>query len=175
MAARNTLKALWHLSWPEWRLLVEAGLCLVVVRLALWFVPFRRLASRFGNTMEVSPTDETEVQRVAMLPIGWAVQVLGERLPWMSQCLVQALAATWMLQRRRIPSTLYFGIAKDSSGQLKDLLAHAWVRSGTQVLTGARGRDGFTVVATFADPGLYKGPGLSHIPVDDLERKEATR
>jgi hypothetical protein len=175
MASRKTLKVLWHLSWAEWRLLAEAGVCLVVVRLALWFVPFRWLASRFGNAMEVSPTDETEVQRAVVLPIGWAVQVLGERLPWMSQCLVQALAATWMLQRRRIPSTLYFGLTKDSSGQLKDLLAHAWVRSGTQVLTGARGRDGFTVVATFADPGLWEEPGQSQIPADGLKRKEATR
>ena len=172
MSARKTLKALWHLSWEEWRLLAEAGVFLVAVRLALWFVPFRRLATRFGKAMEVSPTTETEVQRAVVLPIGWAVQVLGERLPWMSQCLVQALAATWMLQRRRIPSTLYFGLAKDSSGQLKDLLAHAWVRSGTQVLTGERGRDGFTVVATFADPGLCKGPGLSHIPVDGLLQKD---
>jgi hypothetical protein len=172
MAGRKTLKVLYHLCWAEWRLLTEAGVLLVAVRLALWVVPFRRLAGRFGKAMEVSPSTETDVQRAAVIPIGWAVQGLGERLPWMSQCLVQALAATWMLQRRRIPSTLYFGLAKDSSGQLKDLLAHAWVRSGTQVLTGARGRDGFTVVATFADPGLFKGPGLSHTQVDGLLQED---
>jgi hypothetical protein len=53
-----------------------------------------------------------------------------------------------MLQRRRIPSTLYFGVAKDPDGNLK---AHAWLRSGTQMVTGAAGRKQFTVVATFAD------------------------
>lgn len=175
MAARNTLKVLYHLSWAEWRLLIEAGLCLVAVRLALWFVPFRRLAARFGKAMEVSPSTETEAQRDAVIPISWAVQVLGERLPWMKQCLVQAIAATWMLQRRRISSTLYFGLAKDSSGQLKDLKAHAWVRSGTQVLTGARGRDECKVVATFADPGLWKEPEQFPTPVDIPQRKQATR
>jgi hypothetical protein len=80
-----------------------------------------------------------------------------------------------MLQRRRISSTLYFGLVKDSSGQLKDLKAHAWVRSGTQVLTGARGRDECEVVATFADPGLWKEPQQSPIPVDNLQRNQATR
>jgi hypothetical protein len=62
--------------------------------------------------------------------------------------LVQALAAKWMLQHRRIPSTMYFGVAKDPTGQL---LAHAWLRSGSEVLTGSEGRQRFTVVATFAD------------------------
>jgi hypothetical protein len=175
MAVRRTLKVLYHLSSAEWRLLVEAGVLLVAVRLALWFVPFRRLAGRFGKAMEVSPSTETEAQRAAVIPIGWAVQVLGERLPWMKQCLVQALTATWMLQSRRIPSTLYFGLAKDSSGQLKDLKAHAWVRSGTQVLTGARGRDEFTVVATFAVSCSGCETGQSHIPIDGLQSKDATR
>jgi hypothetical protein len=175
MAGRKTLKLLYHLSWVEWRLLAEAGVLLVVVRLALWFVPFRRLAARFGKAMEISPSTETEAQRAAVIPIGWAVQVLGERLPWMKQCLVQALAAMWMLQSRRIPCTLYFGLAKDSSGQLKALKAHAWVRSGTQVLTGARGRNEFKVVATFADPRLYEESGQSRIPVDSLQHKETTQ
>ena len=60
----------------------------------------------------------------------------------------QALAARWMLKRRRIPSTLYFGMAKDEDGRLT---AHAWLRSGSQTLTGAEEQDGFTVLATFAD------------------------
>jgi hypothetical protein len=60
-----------------------------------------------------------------------------------------------MLQRRHIPSTLYFGLAKDDIGQLK---AHAWVRSGTLVLTGAEVMHDFTVVATFADPDQSTGP-----------------
>ena len=106
MAVRKTLKVLYHLSWAEWRLLVEAGVLLVAVRLALWFVPFRRLAGRFGKAMEVSPSTETEAQRASVIPIGWAVVSLGERLPWMKQCLVQALAATWMLQRLSIPLRL---------------------------------------------------------------------
>jgi hypothetical protein len=61
------------------------------------------------------------------------------------------LAATWMLQRRDISSTLYFGLAKDSNRGVK---AHAWVRSGARILTGAEGHEDFEVVATFAEPDL---------------------
>jgi hypothetical protein len=172
MGRRKTLIVLWHLNWAEWRLLFEAGALLVAARLAVWFVPFRRLAKGLGNTMVESPVAETEIQRSLAIPIGWAVRELGQRLPWMSQCLVQALVATWMLQRRRIPSTLYFGVAKDPGKQLK---AHAWVRCGTLVLTGAGGRDQYKVVATFAsaDPGAK--PERCHIPIDKFKGKDTRR
>ena len=158
MRLRRTFKAVWRLSWREWRLLAEAGGCLVAARLAVWFVSFRRLATGLGDKMAESPAEDTEAQRDRAALIGWAVEALGRRLPWMSQCLVQAVAATWMLQRRRIPSTLYFGLAKDTGGELQ---AHAWVRSGTQVLTGAKERHAFTVVATFAEPCMSTGPNCT--------------
>jgi hypothetical protein len=155
MRLRRNFTILWRMSGSDWRLAAEAFVCLVVFRLAVWFVPFRRLAAGMGDAMTESPAHNAEAQRGPAARIGWAVQGLGTRLPWMSQCLVQALAATWMLQRRRIPSTLYFGLAKDDSGELN---AHAWVRSGARVLTGAQGRDTFTVVATFAAAELSTGP-----------------
>lgn len=172
MVGRKTLIALCQLSWREWRVLVEAGGWLAAARLAVWFMPFRRLAKGLGKKMAESPTTETEVQRSSAFLISWAVQGLGQRLPWMSQCLVQALAATWMLQRRCIPSTFYFGLAKDPSKQLK---AHAWVRSGTLVLTGARVRDQFKVVATFSTPGLDAESERYHISNDSLKSTDTKR
>ena len=158
MNLREDLRTARQTSGKQWRLLVEAGTLLVVARLAVWFVPFRRLASHLGDEMDESPSVDTEEQRAAALPISWAVRTLGRRLPWMSQCLVQAVAVTWMLQRRRIPSTLYFGLAKDDDGKLK---AHAWVRCGAKILTGAKGHHDFNVVATFAEPDLGAGADLA--------------
>ena len=151
MNLRDDFHTARRLNGQQWWLLVEAGILLVVARLAVWFAPFRRVAARLGEEMAESPAELTDKQRETALSIGWAVRTLGRRLPWMSQCLVQAVAATWMLQRRRISSTLYFGLAKDSDGSLK---AHAWVRSGEKILTGAKGHEEFRVVATFAEPGL---------------------
>jgi hypothetical protein len=85
---------------------------------------------------------------MAVTQVRCAVSAVSQRLPWTSQCLVQALAARRMLQRRQIPSTLYFGMAKDAAGHL---MAHAWLRSGSQLVTGAQGWQQFTVVATFAE------------------------
>jgi hypothetical protein len=66
-----------------------------------------------------------------------------------SVCLPQAVATQWMLKRRRIAGTLYLGVAKDET-QPEKLAAHAWLRCGTFILTGAAGHRQFTVVATFS-------------------------
>jgi hypothetical protein len=173
MRLRDDFKTAWRLKREEWRHLFEAGGSLVAARLAVWFVPFRSLAVRLGDETAESPAAVTAEQRAAAVPIGWAVRTLGRRLPWMSQCLVQAVAITWMLQRRRIPSTLYFGLAKDEE-ETGGLKAHAWVRSGTKILTGAREHHEFTVVATFAAPELNANSDSANPPSEDLLRKDAS-
>jgi hypothetical protein len=51
-----------------------------------------------------------------------------------------------MLTRRQVVSTLYLGVAKEKG----TLIAHAWLRCGTDYVTGKRGMEKFTVVSTFA-------------------------
>lgn len=139
---------MWGLSWQEWGLLINAFWSLAVARCAVTLLPFRRIAVGLGDKNTESPTTDAGENRAEIEQIRWAIHAISSRLPGTRQCLVQGLAAKWMLQRRRIPSTLYFGVAKDPQGNLK---AHAWLRSGSQMVTGAEGRKQFTVVATFAD------------------------
>jgi hypothetical protein len=68
--------------------------------------------------------------------------------PWLSNCLAKAIAGRCMLRRRRIASTLYFGMTKGEDGQLK---AHAWLQSGGMTLTGGSNLDRYAVIATFSD------------------------
>ena len=66
---------------------------------------------------------------------------------WESQCLVKAIAAMKMLEKRQIESTLYLGTAKDETG---NMIAHAWLRSGPFYITGVEEMKRFTVVSKFA-------------------------
>jgi hypothetical protein len=54
-----------------------------------------------------------------------------------------------MLKRRNIPATVYLGVMKDESRPEK-LAAHAWVRCGEFILTGAKGHQQYTVVSKFS-------------------------
>jgi Transglutaminase-like superfamily len=148
MSQRKILATVRQCTWAEWVLLAEACWSLGMARCAVHLRPFRYIAAGLGTPMTESPTTDVGAYHAAVAQISWAVLAVSRRIPWTSQCLVQALAAKWMLQRRRIPSTMYFGIAKDATGQL---IAHAWLRSGSQILTGSQGRQQFTVVATFAE------------------------
>jgi hypothetical protein len=54
-----------------------------------------------------------------------------------------------MLKRRNLHATIYFGLAKDAHN---GLIAHAWVRCGSRIVTGKKGMENFTVIAAFGDP-----------------------
>ena len=131
----------------EQRLFLEAFLWLALSRLAILVVPFRRIAPFLGHTMAETSSDASELRPLAR-HVSWAVQTASRYTPWESKCLAQAMAAKMMLKRREIPSTLYLGVLKEGH---KGLSAHAWIRCGDRILTGARGHRQFAVVATFGD------------------------
>ena len=136
-------------SWRDRGLLLEALLALAAARAALLLIPFRRLTPLLGPARTQAQTVPTLTQAAHARRIGWAVAAVASRTPWRSRCLTQALAATALLRRRRIPSTLYLGVAK-SAEPPQDLTAHAWVRCGEHPITGGDGQRRFTVLSTFA-------------------------
>jgi transglutaminase superfamily protein len=140
-----------QLTWARRRLLVEAVLCLAVARLAVVAMPFRKLSRRLGAHGRESSTDIHAPPTLRIVAdIVWALEAASRRLPWRCACIEQGIAAKMMLSRRSIASTLYLGVARVDEGEGR-AAAHAWLRSGPFVVTGAAGHDRYTVVSTFAD------------------------
>jgi hypothetical protein len=144
----NRLSKLRSASPAERRLFAEAVVRLGIGRAATVLMPFRRTARLLGlgSGESVGAVDDDQAKAAAR--IGWALQVAAARTPWQSTCLAQAVAATSMLRRRDIPATLFLGVARDPSAP-SDLAAHAWVRCGDAIITGAAERDRFTPVGAF--------------------------
>jgi hypothetical protein len=65
------------------------------------------------------------------------------RLPFLSSCMLKALAAHRMLQKRGVPHTIHFGVYKSSPEKLE---AHAWLSINNEVLIGGGGLAKFTEV-----------------------------
>ncbi len=126
---------------------MEALVWLVLARMAILVIPFRRMAPFLGQTMVETPFDASP-QPTLPVQISWAVRTAGRHTPWESTCLARAMAAKMMLKGRGLPSTLYLGLAKNG---VQDLNAHAWLRCGDRILTGSRTYRQFTVIATFGD------------------------
>jgi hypothetical protein len=148
MSLRHKLGTALRLPWADRWLLAETTVWLGLGRLAVAALPFRWIAPRLGQHMAESSHEKGDVASLAVLRrVSWAMRIMSRDVPWGSRCLDQAIAAHYMLRRRGLTSTLYLGVAKAGEAELE---AHAWLRSGPFYLIGGRGRQRYTVVATFA-------------------------
>lgn len=114
-------------------LLTEASCFLVLAGTVIRFLPFRRVLATAGRTPGVPPPDPSARENIGAR-VGWAVRASAARLPWRPLCFPQGLAAQWMLRRRGIDSTFYYG------GQVcdGDVRAHVWVADGDVPIVGGR-------------------------------------
>jgi len=119
------------LSAADRRLLGEAGLMLLRVRVALWIRPFGALRERLENTRPSRPASPRDGDRV-----GWAVEAVARRLPG-ATCLVQSLAAQALLRRRGYLPELHIGVRGRGRDAALPLEAHAWLECNGRVVAGA--------------------------------------
>ncbi|MEE4153466.1 MAG: lasso peptide biosynthesis B2 protein [Erythrobacter sp.] len=65
--------------------------------------------------------------------VAYAIKGMARRVPWRSDCLVQAMAAQHWLMRRGIASEIVIGTA---TGRQSEFEAHAWLAREGEVLLG---------------------------------------
>lgn len=126
----RTLVKLFRLPVADWRLLVEAAVAVVTIRIALWLVEFGRLRAaleKMARVVAVPAPALASVERIT-----WAVRVVSARVP-RATCLTQALATRLMLERRRIPATLRIGVARTAERCVE---AHAWLECEGHIVIG---------------------------------------
>ncbi|MBT2642183.1 lasso peptide biosynthesis B2 protein [Bacillus sp. ISL-41] len=130
-------------------LLIEAFFLLAWARVVKR-VPFQKASQLLGKKM-IESSRELDIENLQVAKkVAYAVKIISKYTFWESQCLVQAIAAMFMLRRRKIDSTLYLGTAKEKDG---NLIAHAWLRSGSIYITGSEEMKNFVVVYKFASNG----------------------
>lgn len=84
--------------------------------------------ARSFTTRGESPPITQDIDRIA-----FAIPRMAARVPWRSDCLVQALAAQRWLERQGIGSTIHIGVRSDGD---RSLDAHAWLTAGDRVVVG---------------------------------------
>ena len=131
----SRLGKLFSLPMRDQWLLVKAGATVVVVRAALWVVPFRYLRPRFERDAR-QPDDAAQGPRVAR--VTWAVSNVSRLVP-MATCLTQAMSVRWLLKRQGIGCALRIGVKRDAAGAFQ---AHAWIEHAGHVVIGGQGNLG---------------------------------
>lgn len=135
------------ISLIEYVYFMEAWLLLHISKLFILFMSFKKIAGKIGKLQVES--SKLPINSAKINDIEHAVRRASRFSLHKSKCYDQALTGKFMLRRRSLPATLYFGLAKDSQHGLS---AHAWVRCGNRVVTGKAGHQNFTVIAAFGDP-----------------------
>jgi hypothetical protein len=115
------------------------------VRFMMLFVKYKRYEKRLGVRGRKDDSVITAEQMKVVMKVKSAVIGVSKYTPWESKCMVQAVAAKWLLEKYNIPSTIYFGIMKDPQKN-SELKAHAWLIVGEYVMTGREGHRAFKVV-----------------------------
>lgn len=80
------------------------------------------------------------------LDVRHALLTACRHLPWKPTCLVRAVAAQTLLNRRGIPSVLILSVMPNESITLK---AHAWLEAGGIVVVGRNEMQRFTPIFRF--------------------------
>lgn len=128
---RLMLEALWYLAWAR------------IMKMR----PFAKVSKGLGDHMQETSYETTREAHRQAVQISHALHRVSPYVFWETECLVMAFAAMKMLERRKLPSTLYLGMRRDERGSNA---AHAWLRSGRFYLTGANEMEQYTVVGRFA-------------------------
>lgn len=143
-------------------LIVKVFLLTGVFRMAMLYIPFKKLKNHMGEVNKESSDELSRDKYNEAARILWAIEKAVKYTPWESKCLVQSLTAQYLLYHKRIESTLYLGISRESNVQLNisekadknvkdkqsDFIAHSWIRCGRLFVTGGNGEN-FAVVAKF--------------------------
>lgn len=149
---RSAVRTLAGLPMSDRLLLAEVFFRLIAARVSVALLPFPFLKRRLGQHMAESPRDDDPSHRELLRRVRWSLGAVSRRAPWRCMCLERSIAGKMMLRSRRIPNTLYLGIARDAGGR-GPIHAHAWLRSGAISVTGGDGSGHYAIVSKFADMG----------------------
>ena len=130
-------------------LMLRVFVLLMVMRGRIRTSSLQRITASLGTPMEETPRDGLRDDQLRYARrVGWAINRVAPLTPTDSNCYPQALTAFWLLRRRHIPTTFYYGAAFDEDGTA--LEAHVWLRSGPLVVTGGGPRRRFAPLTWYA-------------------------
>ena len=113
----------------EKKLLIEAALTIIAVRVALMTIPFAVVARWIKGS---GVADSLRAPSRSVSTIDWAVHATSRRIPG-SSCLCCALTAQRLLRAAGIESNLRLGVAKNE----QQFQAHAWLENASGVIFGS--------------------------------------
>ena len=135
---KDNLEKFGNLGVADQGLFIRAAFWLLIARIRLAVVPFRKLSALLSGEQQdqVQIPDPELLQRIER-----AVVAAANHVPWRSDCFPQTIAARALLKNHGLASTIHFGVERVGE---EDLAGHAWLTCGEFVVTGDIDLDRYT-------------------------------
>ncbi|MBX9745656.1 MAG: lasso peptide biosynthesis B2 protein [Hyphomonadaceae bacterium] len=129
----------------------EALIFALIAFMRVRLTPYRRWRYQMGEVLPLDAAQHAmvmdEQSAAPVADVVWAHQILSRRFKGMFTCLMLALSARAMLERRRLPHVLVLGVRRGREKLSLD--AHAWVLSSGIEIVGREGRADHIPVAVY--------------------------
>jgi Transglutaminase-like superfamily len=149
MASRiaSTSRRAAGLSLQDWRYLAIAVRELLIARIRHASQPVGKILHDLQD--ERLQSDGDTRRAVDLVRLSWAISAAAARVPWRSDCVLQAMAADHWLRRYGMASKFFVGVAKDAGGKLE---SHAWLQCGEVTVTGANDQNFTCLIEPISQP-----------------------
>lgn len=137
----------WKKSLSEKVFLFRIFLMLCLAGLANLLLPFKVYSRFLGQINSESPKNPKNVDWEYVDRVSESVRNVSKVSPFNFKCLIQSSVGKYFIAQERIDSTIYFGVKKDESQNLK---AHAWLRVGPKIVLGGEVADQYNVVSRYS-------------------------
>ena len=141
------LRKYYSINKIERRILNQTFFWLIYAFLLARFIPLRWFNKLLGEFKKVDGNIINNEQLQRINEVLKNLRRIKRRLPWKVKCFEEAIVAKKILEKFKIKSTIYLGVAKGSE---ESLIAHAWLKSGNSFITGERGYNKFTIVGFYS-------------------------
>jgi Transglutaminase-like superfamily len=140
----NKLRRAAGLTATDWRYLGIAVFELLRARVRFGREPVTKILKELQQ--QSAPSQGRAGPQVNLARLSWAIGAAAARVPWRSDCLLQAMAADRWLRRYGLSPQFFLGAQIPGPGRFQ---AHAWLYCNGLAVTGGTGED-FT---TLLEPG----------------------
>ncbi|MCK5028334.1 MAG: lasso peptide biosynthesis B2 protein [Bacteroidales bacterium] len=141
------LKKYYKIDKKERIILNQTFFWLIYAFVLVRIIPLKWFSSVLGEFKKEIEVDVNENQLQLIDVLRKNKRRLKKRLPWKVKCFEEAIAVKKVLEKHQIKSTIYLGVSKDKNSKL---IAHAWLKIGSDFISGKKGYEKFSVVGFYS-------------------------
>ena len=143
----NKIQRFFRLDGAERSIFVLACIISLKHSIITAIFPMRWYANKLGVKGNETSYSIDDNELIFVKRVEKTMRRAQKHLPFKIKCFSAALTAKTLLKRNNIKSTIYLGVKKSNNDKM---IAHAWLRCGSTIVTGKEEMNNFTPLVFFS-------------------------